>query len=87
MVIHRAGVEHHDFYDDDFCHVVVSPKNRYEIRVVDFNIALPHECTAKPIEIWNYEPVRGTVGCSSSDLYDVSSAIGAWTPGQYPSRS
>lgn len=30
VAIRRAGVEHHDFYDDDFCAVVVNPKNRYE---------------------------------------------------------
>lgn len=78
VAVHRAGVEHGDFHDNDFRHVIVSPRNPLAIRIIDFDDADPHDCQAKPIEIWGYEPPPESFGCR--ELYDVCYAIGAWTP-------
>ena len=80
--IHRAGVQHNDFEDNDFRHVLIRGKDDLPIvRIVDFDRSTPHECGVKmPVKMGDYAPSEREFGCG--ELHDIAYTAGAWTPGE-----
>ncbi|GJE91876.1 hypothetical protein PsYK624_080270 [Phanerochaete sordida] len=72
--IHFAGLKHNNFDDD---HILVS--ERGEVRIIDFDQATAHTCSAKDdINVWGYEQSEVKFGCF--EMCDVINELELWTP-------